>query len=55
MVESVSMDLGGRTLTFETGHIARQANGACMVRYGDTVVMSAVVAGSCRIKAAVVN
>jgi polyribonucleotide nucleotidyltransferase len=44
MLESVSMDLGGRTLSFETGHIARQANGACIVRYADTVVMAAVVA-----------
>jgi polyribonucleotide nucleotidyltransferase len=44
MLETVSMELGGRTLTLETGHIARQANGAVMVRYADTVVMAAVVA-----------
>ncbi len=44
MPESVSMDLGGRNLSLETGHVARQANGACIVRYADTVVMAAVVA-----------
>ena len=43
-MQSVSMELGGRPLTIETGHIARQANGACMVRFADTVVMAAVVA-----------
>jgi len=37
------MELGGRTLTIETGHLARQANGACIVRYADTVVIAAVV------------
>ncbi len=44
MLETVSIDLGGRTFTMETGHVARQANGAVVVRYGDTVVMAAVVA-----------
>lgn len=34
-----SMDLQGRTLTLETGKIARQASGAVMLRYGDTVVL----------------
>ncbi len=31
--------MGGRLLTLETGHMARQANGAVVVRYGDTVVL----------------
>ncbi len=43
MLETVSMELGGRTFVLETGHIARQANGAVMIRYADTVVMAAVV------------
>jgi len=31
---------GGKTLSFETGAVARQANGSCVVRYGDTVVLA---------------
>lgn len=34
---------GGRKLVVETGHVAKQANAAVMVRYGDTVVLTAVV------------
>ncbi|MBO8126394.1 MAG: polyribonucleotide nucleotidyltransferase [Firmicutes bacterium] len=33
------MDFGGRKLTIETGELAGQANGAVMVRYGDTAVL----------------
>ena len=33
------MDLSGRTLTIETGELAKQAGGAVMVRYGDTAVL----------------
>ncbi len=40
MQKSFSMDLAGRKLTIETGKLAQLASGACMVRYGDTVVMS---------------
>jgi polyribonucleotide nucleotidyltransferase len=40
MFEQVSVDVGGRKLTFETGKIARQAHGAVVARYGDTVVLS---------------
>jgi polyribonucleotide nucleotidyltransferase len=32
----VSVDVGGRVLTLETGKIAKQANGAIVARYGDT-------------------
>ena len=34
-----SMLLAGRELSLETGHLAKQANGAVLVRYGDTVVL----------------
>jgi polyribonucleotide nucleotidyltransferase len=34
------MQIGGRTLSLETGRVARQANGACVIRYGDTVVLA---------------
>jgi polyribonucleotide nucleotidyltransferase len=40
MFEQVSLDLGGRKLTLETGKIARQAHGAVVARYGDTVVLA---------------
>lgn len=34
-----SMQLGNRTLSIETGHLAKQASGSALVRYGDTVVL----------------
>ena len=37
------LNWGGRTLTLETGKIARQADGAVMARYGDTIVLCTVV------------
>jgi polyribonucleotide nucleotidyltransferase len=40
------MELGGRTLTIETGELARQASGSAFVRYGDTCVLAAVTASS---------
>ncbi len=33
------VDVGGRALEFSVGKVAKQANGACLVRYGDTVVL----------------
>src|ERR1700751_4722101 len=39
MSHKVEIDLGGRTITFETGKIAKQANGAVVVRSGDAVVL----------------
>jgi DNA polymerase III epsilon subunit family exonuclease len=36
---SLSVEFGGRTLTIETGRMARLAGGAVTVRYGDTVVL----------------
>lgn len=38
--------LAGRPLVIETGVLAQLANGACMVRYGDTVVMSTATASA---------
>jgi polyribonucleotide nucleotidyltransferase len=40
MFEQVSVEVGGRRLTFETGKMARQAHGAVVARYGDTVLLS---------------
>jgi polyribonucleotide nucleotidyltransferase len=38
-----SIEWGGRTLTLETGRIARQADGAVLATYGDTSVLATVV------------
>ncbi|GHF16373.1 polyribonucleotide nucleotidyltransferase [Kordiimonas sediminis] len=37
------IEWGGRTLVLETGHVARQADGAVMATYGDTTVLCTVV------------
>jgi len=43
-VVTKSIEWGGRTLTLETGKIARQADGAVLATYGNTVVLCTVVA-----------
>ncbi|MDH4224481.1 MAG: polyribonucleotide nucleotidyltransferase [Deltaproteobacteria bacterium] len=43
-MHSVTAQLGGRTITLETGKMARQAGGAVVVRYGDTMVLVAATA-----------
>jgi polyribonucleotide nucleotidyltransferase len=40
MFEQVSVELGGRQLTLETGKMARQAHGAVVARYGDSIVLA---------------
>ncbi len=42
---SVELD-GGKTFTFETGKIAKQAHGAALVRFGDNVVLATAVANA---------
>jgi len=43
--ESVSLEIGGRTMVIETGELAKQANGSALVRYGEqNVVLCAVTA-----------
>lgn len=44
MYKSFSMELAGRTLTVEVGRVAKQANGAALMHYGDTVVLSTATA-----------
>ena len=44
MVKQFSMELAGRTLTVEIGKVAAQANGAALMRDGDTVVLSTATA-----------
>ena len=43
-VKKVEIEWGGKTLTLETGRIARQADGAVLATYGETVVLCAVTA-----------
>ncbi len=44
MYKSFSMELAGRTLTVDVGRVAKQANGAVFMHYGDTVVLSTATA-----------
>jgi polyribonucleotide nucleotidyltransferase len=44
--DTVSLEVGGRTLTIETGELAKQANGSVIVRYGDANVVLAAVTAS---------
>lgn len=42
--KSYSMELAGRTLTVDVGRVAKQANGAALMHYGDTTVLSTATA-----------
>src|SRR6195952_2415670 len=42
-IHKESFEWGGRTLTLETGKIARQADGSVLASYGETVVLATVV------------
>ncbi|MCD8220989.1 MAG: polyribonucleotide nucleotidyltransferase [Clostridiales bacterium] len=44
MYKSFSMELGGRTLTVDVGRVAKQANGAAFMHYGETTVLSTATA-----------
>jgi polyribonucleotide nucleotidyltransferase len=43
MVQKLQIDFGGRPFSIETGRVARQANGAVLVQYGETVVLVTAV------------
>jgi len=43
MVVTKTVEVGGKTFSFETGRFAKQADGAVMVRYADTMVLATVV------------
>ena len=44
MYKSYSMELAGRTLTVDVDRVAKQANGAALMHYGDTTVLSTATA-----------
>jgi len=48
MTKSVSCEIAGRTLTIESGRMARQAHGAVYVTYGGSAVLAAVTAEGAR-------
>lgn len=43
MKKVYELNFRGRNITVEIGEMAKQANGACLVRYGDTVILSTAV------------
>ena len=47
-VKSVSVEIGGAEISFETGKLARQASGAVVVRSGDTMVLCTATMGNLR-------
>jgi polyribonucleotide nucleotidyltransferase len=48
MVYTKEIQIGKQKLIFETGKLAKQANGSIFVRYGDTIVLVTAVAGGLR-------
>ena len=46
MVQVVTTEINGRTLSIETGRVAKQASGAVLVQYGETIVLVTVVSSS---------
>ena len=49
MKKEFTLEFYGRKIVVETGWLAKQANGSCLVRYGDTVVLTASVMGKTEI------
>jgi polyribonucleotide nucleotidyltransferase len=43
MYRKLEIEFGGRTLSLETGRLAKQAHGAVLAQYGDTIVLATVV------------
>jgi polyribonucleotide nucleotidyltransferase len=46
MVQHITEEIGGRTLSIETGRMAKQASGSVLVQYGETIVLVTVVSTS---------
>lgn len=44
----VEKEIGGRTMSLETGHLGKQAAGCVIIQYGDTVVLTAAATGASR-------
>jgi len=48
LITRVERKIGGQTLSIETGRLAKQASGSCLIQYGETVVLVAVATGAPR-------
>ncbi len=46
MIKRVEVEYHGRPLSIEVGKVAKQADGAALVRYGETVVLVTAVASA---------
>ena len=46
MIIKKTVEIGGKTLTFEMGRVAKQAAGSCTIRQGDTVVLATACASN---------
>ena len=44
MYKIFKMEIGGKTLSIDVGRVSAQANGAALMHYGDTVVLSTATA-----------
>ena len=44
--QSITVSVGGKEISFETGKIARQAGGSVMIRSGDTMLLSTACMGA---------
>jgi polyribonucleotide nucleotidyltransferase len=44
MIKKIELDFHGRALSIEVGRVAKQADGAALIRYGETVVLATAVA-----------
>ncbi len=51
-MNTVEVEVGGKTITLETGRLAKQANGAVLVRCGDTMVLVSAVGAHRRTRGA---
>ena len=47
-VTTVSVEIAGSEITFETGRMAKQASGAVVVRQGETMVLNTATVGNLR-------
>src|SRR5215470_6132100 len=45
-MNKIEVQFAGRTLTLETGRMAKQSAGSCLVRFGDTMVLAAITVSS---------
>ena len=53
MFKKFEMELAGRTLRVDVGRVAAQANGAALMHYGETVVLSTATASENRERASI--